>query len=79
MTNVEHWIGTWGAERLERNTIRVVHVSTSAVKVNTKVTRTTRGYTWEATVTGAESAGEALRMLKDAEAKLRAEFGQEEG
>ncbi len=44
-------------------------------KVNLKVERNSRGFNWEVTVTGASSADEALTILKDAEAKLAAQYG----
>jgi len=78
MDRVMHSIGKFVDDQLEGNTIVVVHVSTSDVRINTKVTSTTRGYTWEVTVVNAESVDEAVRLAKEAEAKLRAEFGESE-
>jgi hypothetical protein len=56
--------------------IRVEHVYPGGLpKLNVKASKTTRGYTWEITVMGVESVDEALALVKEADAKLQAEFG----
>ena len=52
------------------------HNVSDGPKVNLKVERNSRGFNWEVTVTGASSADEALSILKDAEAKLAAQYGE---
>lgn len=47
-------------------------------KVNVKVTKNAKGYTWEATVLGAKNVEEALCMLNEAEAKLDDQYGARE-
>lgn len=44
-------------------------------KVNVSVERNSRGCNWSATVTGAGSVAEAVAMLGEAVAAMRAEYG----
>jgi len=46
-------------------------------KVNLKVEKNTKGYNWEATITNAKSVEEAIAMVREAESKLKLQFGAE--
>jgi hypothetical protein len=52
------------------------HYDNDAARVTVKVERNSKGYHWEAAVSGAKTVDEAIALLKDAEAKLKANFGQ---
>lgn len=43
-------------------------------KVDIKAERNSRGYNWEIKVSGAKTTDEALAILADADAKLKAQF-----
>ena len=59
-----------------RNAQHVYHHSADeGAKINAKVERNSKGYNWEVTVTGASSPDEALALIEEAEAKLKARFG----
>ena len=47
------------------------HSDSDGVRVNVKVERNSRGFNYEATITGAKTVDEAMSTLKDAEGKLR--------
>jgi hypothetical protein len=47
-------------------------------KIDIKAERNSRGYNWEIKVSGAKSTDEALAMLADADAKLKAQFAPPE-
>lgn len=51
------------------------HYDNDGARVTVKVERNTKGYNWEAAVTGAKTVDEAMVLLEDAEAKLRTKFG----
>ena len=51
------------------------HNDVDGPRVNMKAERNTKGYNYEATVTGAKTVDEALAMLSDAIAKLEAQYG----
>lgn len=51
------------------------HNISDGPKVNVKVEKNSRGYNFEVTVTGAASVEDALAMVRDAQAKLAAEYG----
>lgn len=53
------------------------HYDNDGPRVNVKVERNSRGTNYEATVTGAASVEEAMALLNDAVARLKAEYGQE--
>ena len=44
-------------------------------RINVKVEKNSKGYNWEATVTGAKTVEEAVTLLKQAEAELLKNFG----
>ncbi len=50
------------------------HSDSDGVRVNVKVERNSRGFNYEATVTGAKTVEEAMSTLKDAESKLRSTY-----
>lgn len=51
------------------------HSDSDGARVYVKVERNTKGFNYEASVTGAKTVDEAMAMLQDAEAKLRAVYG----
>jgi hypothetical protein len=51
------------------------HSDGDGARVNAKIEHNSRGNNWEATVTGASTVDEAMTLLRDAESKLRMEFG----
>lgn len=51
------------------------HNIESGPRIYVKVEKNTKGFNYEATVSNAISVDEAMTMLKDAQAKLEAEFG----
>jgi len=53
------------------------HNDSDGARINVKVEKNSRGFNYEATVTGAKTVDEALTLLKDAEEKLRLQFTQE--
>ena len=53
------------------------HSDNDGARVNVKVEKNSRGFNYEATVTGAKSVEEAVALLKDAEAQLKALYGAE--
>jgi len=53
------------------------HNDDSGPRVNAKVERNSKGYNWEATVTGATSVKQAITMLKDTEFALRNTWSDE--
>ncbi len=55
------------------------HYDVSGTRVNLKLIRNTKGYNWEITVTEAASVDEGLARLREADQKLRAEFGEPAG
>lgn len=44
-------------------------------RINVKAERNTKGYNYEATVTGAKTVEEAMAILNEAIAKLEAQYG----
>lgn len=54
------------------------HTDNDGARLNMKVEKNTKGYNWEATVTGAKTVDEAIALLTEAEATLKAKFGQTE-
>ena len=52
------------------------HSDTNGPRINVKVEKNTKGFNYEVTVTGAQTVDEALSLLKDAQQKLQAEFGE---
>lgn len=52
------------------------HSDSDGPRVNVKVESNSRGFNYEATVTGAVSVEQAISMLKDAETKLQELYGK---
>jgi hypothetical protein len=52
------------------------HNVASEARVNVKLEKNTKGFNFEITVTGAANADEALAIIKDAEIKMTAAYGQ---
>ena len=52
------------------------HSDNEGPRVNVKVEKNSRGFNYEASVQGCKDVDEALALLKDAEQKLRAEYGE---
>lgn len=52
------------------------HSDSDGARINVKVEKNTKGFNYEATVTGAKSVDEAIGLLKDAENKLQAAYTQ---
>jgi hypothetical protein len=53
------------------------HTVNDGPKINVKVEKNSRGYNFEVSVNGATNIDEALALVKEAEAKLKAEFAAE--
>ena len=51
------------------------HSDNDGARINVKVEKNTKGFNYEATVTGAKSVEEAIALLKEAQAKLEIETG----
>lgn len=54
------------------------HSDSDGARINVKVEKNTKGFNYEATVTGAKSVDEAIALLRDAQAQLQATFGAPE-
>jgi len=52
------------------------HSDSDGARVSVKVERNTKGFNYEVSVSGAKSVEEALALLNDAIAKLRATYGE---
>ena len=52
------------------------HYDDPGPRVGVKVEKNSRGYNWEATVTGAHSVYEAMTLLRTAETDLRTTYGE---
>ena len=55
------------------------HSDSDGARVSVKVERNTKGFNYEASVSGAKSVDEALALLNDAIARLRAAYGEQKG
>lgn len=51
------------------------HYDNDGVRITVKVEKNTKGFNYEASVTGAKTVEEALATLKEAQAKLQATYG----
>ena len=51
------------------------HNDSDGVRINVKVEKNTKGFNYEATVTGAKTVEEAMTTLKAAQAALEAQYG----
>ena len=51
------------------------HNDSDGVRINVKVEKNSRGYNYEATVTGAKTVEEAMAALKSAQGALEAQYG----
>jgi hypothetical protein len=51
------------------------HSDSDGVRINVKVEKNTKGFNYEATVTGAKTVEDAMTALKSAQAALEAQFG----
>ena len=51
------------------------HSDSDGARINVKVEKNTKGFNYEATVTGAQTVEEAMKLLKDAESQLKATYG----
>jgi len=60
---VQHHVHTWADQ---------------GPKIDIKAERNSRGYNWEIKVSGAKSTDEAIAMLAEADAKLKAKFAPDE-
>jgi hypothetical protein len=52
------------------------HSDPSPAKVTVSVEKNTKGYNWSASVSGAASVDEAMKMLTEAESALRKKYGE---
>lgn len=63
---------------MESEAVGNTHVWTHTVydgpRVNIKVEKNSRGVNWEVTVTGASNPDEALRIIRETDAKLAAQY-----
>lgn len=55
------------------------HNDNDGPRINVKVEKNTKGFNYEATVTGAKSVKEAVDLLKEAQSELQKIFGGEHG
>jgi hypothetical protein len=55
----------------------IYHHNDDQAKVSVKVEKNSRGMSWEVSVSGAATVDQALSLVKDAEVKLAAEYGQQ--
>ena len=55
------------------------HSDSDGARISVKFERNTKGFNYEASVSGAKSVEEALALLNDAIAKLRAAYGEQKG
>lgn len=53
------------------------HSDNDGARINVKVEKNSKGFNYEATVTGAKTVEEAIGLLKDAQQKLQTAFGRE--
>lgn len=61
---------------MEPNEQHIYHHSDGdGPRITVKVERNSRGFNYEAAVSGARTVDEALALLRDAEAKLQAAYG----
>ncbi len=51
------------------------HNDSDGVRINVKVEKNTKGFNYEATVTGAKTVEEAMLALKDAQYRLEETYG----
>lgn len=51
------------------------HNDSDGVHINVKVEKNTKGFNYEATVTGAKTVEEAMLTLKDAQYRLEEQYG----
>jgi hypothetical protein len=54
------------------------HYENDGARVTAKVERNSKGYNWEASVSGAKTVDEAMALLAEAEKNLRSKFGPKE-
>jgi hypothetical protein len=55
------------------------HSDSDGARITVKVEKNTKGFNYEASVSGAKTVEEALLLLKEAQAKLQAAYGGEAG
>ena len=55
------------------------HYDSDGARVTVKVEKNSKGYNWEAAVSGAKTVEEAMQKLKEAEAQLLATYGPSTG
>ena len=53
------------------------HSDSDGARINVKVEKNSRGFNYEATVTGAKTVDEAITILNAAQEKLQAQYGGE--
>lgn len=53
------------------------HNGNDGPRVTLKLEKNTKGYNWEASISGAKTVEEAMTLLTDANEKLRAAYGSE--
>ena len=51
------------------------HSDSDGARINVKVEKNTKGFNYEATVTGAKTVEEAMHILETAEQQLRQKYG----
>lgn len=51
------------------------HSDSDGVRINVKVEKNTKGFNYEATVTGAKTVEEAMEALKSAQGALEQQYG----
>jgi hypothetical protein len=61
------------SQRIQQNIYH--HYDNDGARVTAKVERNTKGYNWEAAVSGAKTVEEAMTLLVEAESELRSKFG----
>lgn len=54
------------------------HSDSDGVRINVKVEKNTKGFNYEATVTGAKTVDEAMVALRSAQGALESQYGAKE-
>lgn len=65
-------------ETIENTQHVIHHYEQTKATVNVKAIKNTKGYNWEVSIHNAESVEEGMKLLREAEAALKKEFGESE-
>jgi hypothetical protein len=73
------WLFKWHLENTMEEQHIYHHSDSDGARITVKVEKNTKGFNYEASVSGAKTVEEALLLLKEAQAKLQAAYGGEAG